>query len=217
MTMKHHLQTAAVLLSFFAVSRQPVTCAETDVTRLFHDKILASWEGDHSLWRIENDEIVAGKPDVRQPRNDFLCTTREYRDFDLRVKYKRGGNNGGVQFRSKRLPGKTEVSGYQADCAPKIDGFLYDESRRHRFLAQPDATTVARLKLGEWNSYRIRAEGPRIRLWGNDVLTVDYTEEDPTIPMAGIIGLQLHKNATEIRYKDLVIEELRSGEAKPGA
>ena len=32
-----------------------------------------------------------------------------------------------------------------------------------------------------------------IRLWVNDVLTVEFTEQDATIPLHGIIGLQLHK------------------------
>ena len=186
----------------------PVFSAEPDHAQLFHEKPIEGWEGDPSIWCVKHGEIIGGTPQIRQPRNHFLCTTREYGDFELRVKYKRGGNNGGVQFRSQRVPGKTEVAGYQADFAPKIDGFLYDESRRHRFLAQPDEATRARLNLSEWNSYRIRAEGPRIRLWINDVLTVDYTETDPEIPRSGIIGLQLHKNATEVRYKDLVIEAL---------
>src|SRR4051812_14596727 len=95
-----------------------------------------------------------------------------------------------------------------------IDGWLYDEARRRSFLARPAPDTIARLGLGEWNRCRIRAEGPRIHIWINDVLTVDYRESDPSIPRRGIIGLQLHQHAHEIRYKDLVIEELdATGEA----
>ena len=183
---------------------------------LFDGKTFAGWEGNTtSVWRIEQGEIVAGRPDVKQAKNDFLCTTREFGDFELRVKYKRGHNNGGIQFRSQRVPGSNEVSGYQADFAKDIDGFLYDESRRRKFVAQPDAETIKKLNLGEWNNYRIRAEGRRIRLWVNDVLTVDYTEADATIPQKGIIGLQIHAHATEIRYKDLVIEELGETPAHP--
>ena len=189
--------------------------------------------------RIERDEIVAGKLDEKQRKNDFLCTTRDYGDFDLRLQYKRGTNNGGIQFRSERVPNHHEVKGYQADFAPGIDGFLYDESRRRRFLAAfdpvaglinlpPDgaaeamkrfrqslpAATAAKLGLGEWNRYRIRAEGPRIRLWINDVLTVDYTEADPDIPRSGKIALQIHSGATEIRYKDIIIEEIAANAPK---
>ena len=176
---------------------------------IFNESPIQNWEGDSEIWRVEQGEIIGGKPDVKAPRNSFLCTTREYGDFDLRLKYKRGNNNGGIQFHSQRVPGKTEVSGYQAEIAPpKRDGFLFDEHRRRKYLAQPDEATLAKLNLGEYNSYHIRAEGSRIRLWVNDILTVDYTEQDPSIPLRGIIGLQLHVNSTEIRYKDLVIEDL---------
>ncbi len=173
---------------------------------LFDGKTFTGWEGDTAkTWRIENGEIVAGRPDVKQPRNEFLCTTRDYADFDLRLEYRRGENNGGIQFRSERVPNHHEVSGYQADFAPGIDGCLYDESRRNRFLAvfgvadvdlaseagrpgalikrarDSKAENAKKLGIGEWNRYRIRAEGPRIRLWINDVLTVDYTEKEAGI------------------------------------
>jgi hypothetical protein len=63
--------------------------------------------------------------------------------------------------------------------------------------------------LGEWNDYRIRAEGNHIQIWLNGLQTVDYTEADPRIASSGIIAVQIHGNATSIvRYKDLMIEEL---------
>jgi len=206
---------------------------------LFDGKTFTGWEGRMtSIWRIEQAEIIAGTRDAKQPKNDFLCTTRDYADFDLRLEYKRDSNNGGVQFRSERVPGHHEVKGYQADFAPGIDGFLYDESRRKRFLTgfdpvagpilpppegtaeavkrarQSAAETAKRLSLAEWNHYRIRAEGPRIRLWINHVLTADYLEADPTIPRTGKIALQIHGGATEIRYRRITIEEL-NGSVSP--
>src|SRR5574342_448344 len=51
-------------------------------------------------------------------RNEFLCTTRTFGDFELRLKFKLlGGDsaNAGVQFRTKRIPNNHEVIGYQAD------------------------------------------------------------------------------------------------------
>ena len=209
---------------------------------LFDGKTFTGWEGDtEKVWRIEQGEIVAGRPEVTQPRNEFLVTTRDFADFELTLRYRRGSNNGGVQIRSERVPNHHEMKGYQADFAPGIDGFLYDESRRNRFLAlfdiekgpmdaPPEGTGAAikranqtakevseRLKLGEWNHYRIRCEGTRIRLWVNDVQTVDFTEKDASIPLKGKIGIQIHGGATEIRYKDIQIEELGSGAIKPQA
>jgi putative heme-binding domain-containing protein len=179
---------------------------------------LEAWEGNTgSVWRVDRNEIVAGSPGVPQPKNDFLATRRTYGDFEMRLRYKRGQNNGGIQFRSARIPDHHEVIGYQADFAPGIDGCLYDESRRKRFLAKPAPETVAALNLVEWNSYRIRAEGARIRLWINGVLTVDYTEEDPGIPREGIIALQIHSKADEIRYRDIEIDDLSGTASAPAA
>ena len=101
--------------------------------------------------------------------------------------------------------------GCQADLGAGWDGALYDESRRRTTLARPapDVLEKARKPLGEWNDYRIRAEGSRIRIWLNGVQTVDYTETAADIAMTGIVAVQIHGAATAVvRYKDLVIEEL---------
>lgn len=176
---------------------------------LFDGSTFAGWEGAiGDLWRIEEGAIVTGHAGVKQAENDFLCTTREYGDFDLTLSYQNNRHNGGIQFRSQRVTGSHEVAGYQADFFKGGDGCLYDEARRRKMLGQPTPEIVAQLNLGTWNRYHIRAEGPRIRLWVNDVLTVDYQETDPAIARRGIIGLQIHKNAGEIRYKDLNLIDL---------
>ena len=119
--------------------------------------------------------------------------------------------NAGVQFRTRRIPKHHEVSGYQADIGQGYWGALYDESRRNKVLAGPNAETVKNLaKFDDWNDYVIRAEGPRIRLTLNGVQTVDFTEKDEKIERNGIIGLQIHGGAkAKVYYKDITIEELK--------
>jgi hypothetical protein len=200
----------AILLTLLlpAIAAEPVS--------LFDGKTFAGWEGNiDSVWRIEEGALVAGSLTKKQEKNDFLVTVKEYGDFDLSLKWKLEGTegfvNGGVQFRSQRIPDHHEVIGYQADLGAGYDGALYDESRRKKMLAQPDKETLAKAQkpLGEWNDYRVRAEGPRIQIWLNGILTVDYTETEPGIDMTGIIAVQIHGNATSIvQYKDLLIEEL---------
>ncbi len=182
---------------------------------IFDGKTFAGWEGDTSkTWRIESGEIVAGDVTKQQPRNEFLATVKRYGNFELRLKLKLSGTEGfvnaGVQFRTERIPNHHEVSGFQADFGAGYDGALYDESRRNKILAKPDAETLSKAsKPGEWNDYRIRVEGDHIQLWLNGVKTVDYREVDPKIAKSGIIALQIHGNAkSEVRYKDIVIEEL---------
>src|SRR5215212_7421980 len=110
--------------------------------RLFDGKTFKGWEGDtNKTFRIEDGAIVAGTMEAKIPRNEFLCTTRNYTNFVLRLKFKLVGKgaNAGVQFRTKRIPNHHEVSGYQADMGdPSWWGCLYDESRRNKILAQAD-------------------------------------------------------------------------------
>jgi len=181
-------------------------------TRLFGGKSFDGWEGNLEIFRIEQGTIVGGSLKKPVPHNDFLCTKKEYGDFELRLKFKLlgPGANAGVQIRSKRVPNHYEVSGYQADLGDGWWGCLYDESRRNKVLAGPPAADRRKLvKPDGWNQYVIRCQGPRIELWLNGRKTVDYTEPDPAIPQKGIIGLQIHGGGpTEAWYKDIEIREL---------
>ena len=206
--MKRLLPALLLLIPTFA------STAEKPV-KLFDGKTLTGWDGDiEKTWKIEDGAIVGGTLDAVVPRNEFLCTTATYGDFELTVKFKLIGDkakaNSGVQFRTKRIPKHHEVSGYQADVGQDYWGALYDESRRNKVLARPDAKLLEKIvKHEDWNEYKIRCEGPRIRLWLNGELTVDYTEADDKIERTGIIGLQIHGGAkSKAYYKDIEIEEL---------
>src|ERR1051326_3942375 len=110
-----------------------------DAVSLFDGKTFAGWEGDtNKTWRIEDGALVGGSLKAKVPHNEFICTTRQFTNFILRVKFKLTGTNGfingGVQFRSQRVPKHFEVSGYQADMGDGWWGCLYDESRRNKVL-----------------------------------------------------------------------------------
>lgn len=181
---------------------------------IFDGKTFAGWEGDTKRsFRIEDGAIVGGSMKERIPRNEFLCTTRNYTNFVLRLKFKLIGDgaNAGVQIRTKRIPNNHEVSGYQADMGdPSWWGCLYDESRRNKVLAQSDMEKVKKvLKHEDWNEYEIRCEGRRIRLKLNGLETVDYLEKDPSVEDYGVIAVQIHAGPpSEAWYKDITVEEL---------
>jgi hypothetical protein len=202
------MKALAVLLAFAAIaSAAPI--ALTD------GKSFDGWEGDTAkTWRIENGAFVGGSLKDTVPRNEFLATKKAYGNFELRLKFKLTGTegfvNGGIQFRSKRIPDNFEMVGYQADIGEGFYGSLYDESRRNKILAAADKDVIAKaLHLNEWNEYRIRCEGRHIQLWINGVQTIDYTEPDEAIETTGKIAVQIHGGAkAEASYKDIVIEEL---------
>jgi hypothetical protein len=207
------MRTLSILLLGFSLAS--VRADNPKPQPLFDGKTFTGWEGDtKTTWRIEDGAITAGSLDKTQPRNEFLSTTKEYENFELTVKWKLEGTegfvNGGVQFRTKRIPNHNEVSGYQADLGAGYDGALYDESRRNKVLAKPSEEIRKKaLKAGEWNEYRIRAEGTHIRIWLNGTLTVDYTEMEKNIAAKGIIAVQIHGDAkSRVWYKDISLTEL---------
>lgn len=202
-----HMKLLLFLLSAVAVQAAPVS--------LFDGKTFDGWEGDTTkTWRIEDGAFVGGSLTETVPRNEFLSTRKEFRNFELRLKFKLLGTSGkpnaGVQFRTARIPNHHEVIGYQADLGEGYWGALYDESRRKKILASPDAAAVLKvLKKDDWNEYTIRAEGRRIQLWINGLKTVDYTEPDESIADKGVIAVQIHGGAAAVAsYKDITIEEL---------
>ncbi|HTN77279.1 MAG TPA: DUF1080 domain-containing protein [Pirellulaceae bacterium] len=198
----------ASLLSAPLIAAEP----ESGFVSIFDGKTLKGWEGNEKMFRVAEGAIIAGTLKEKIPRNEFLCTTKEYQNFELRLQVKLvpATGNAGIQFRTKRIPNHHEVSGYQADVGQGWWGKLYDESRRNKVLAGDDKALGDKLKKEDWNDYVIRAEGNRIQLWVNGVPTVDYTEKEENIATGGIIAVQIHGGeAAEASYRNLRIQELK--------
>lgn len=204
-----------LILGLFPLT--PCLCgSEAGFVPLFDGKTLSGWEGNEDVFRVENGAILAGSLDRKIEHNEFLCTTREFGDFELRLKAKLvgKGDNAGVQFRSQRIPKHFEVIGYQCDmgnaAGKSIWGALYDESRRRKFLAQGDHDKLTKvLKRDDFNDLVIRCVGPRIQIWVNGLQTVDYTEQEKDIPRQGRIALQIHGGEPALAsYKEIRIKEL---------
>jgi hypothetical protein len=183
---------------------------------LFDGKTLVGWEGSPDWFRIQEGAIVAGSLDKSIPHNEFLCTKKLYENFELRlqVKLQGQGDNAGIQFRSKRVPKNTEVSGFQCDVGNAFGrpvwGALYDESRRNKMLAEGDPKLVPTwLKKDDWNDLTVRADKNKIQIMLNGHETVLYQEDDPTIAPSGVIGLQIHSGPpTEAWYRNIRIKPL---------
>jgi hypothetical protein len=202
------------LIAFAPVTLPSSFAAEGKTVSLWDGKTFKGWEGDtNKTFRIQDGAIVGGTMKEKIPRNEFLCTTRNYTNFILTLKFKLigEGSNAGIQFRTERIPNHHEVRGYQADMGdPQWWGCLYDESRRNKILAQSNMAEVDKvLKRNDWNEYKIKAEGKRIQLWINGLQTIDYTEKDPDIAESGVIAVQIHAGPrSEAWYKEITIQEL---------
>ena len=210
------LRLSFSLLCSLLLSLATSLCA-APATTLFDGRTLTGWEGDPNWWRVADGALTGGSTTEKVPRNFFLATTRSFQNFDLRLKLKLTGVpntgmiNSGVQIRSLRVPADTEMSGYQVDAGDKWWGKLYDESRRNKVIADSpnSAAVTASIRPGDWNDYRILAEGPRIRSWINGVPALDYTETDPAIALDGKIALQIHSGGIAlVQVKDVTVVEL---------
>ena len=196
-----------------------LACQDGGWVALFDGKTLDNFEvkGGTATYVIEGDCIL-GKTTEGSP-NSFLCTKKSYGDFELKFEVKVDDElNSGVQIRSASKPDydNGRVHGPQVEIA--IDGnagFIYGEGLKTGWLHENrnDPAARAAFKKGEWNRYRVLAEGKAIKSWINDVPVADMTDEK-TGMMSGFIGLQVHgiKKGTgpfEVRWKNITLRELK--------
>ncbi len=199
---------------------------------LFDGKTLDGWtvRGGKATYQIE-DGVIVGTTVEGSP-NTFLCTKKDYGDFELLFEVKCDkALNSGVQIRSHAyhkdttLPGEQRlrlagtVYGYQCEIAAattSTSGNFWDEARHKKWLddfsQKPEAQKA--FQDGEWNAYRIVAQGDRIRSWVNGAACADFRDKEDA---SGFIGLQVHsvKPGTgpyQVRWRKLQIRELKPGQ-----
>ncbi|MBL7700492.1 MAG: DUF1080 domain-containing protein [Chitinophagaceae bacterium] len=190
-----------------------VNAFSQETVKLFDGKTFNGWEGDTvKTWRISNGLLIGGSLTEVVPHNEFISTTKTYKNYILRLKFKLSGTEGfintGVQFHSQRIADPPfEMTGYQADLGDGFWACLYDESRRDKILAHADTNLVKQvLRKGDWNDYEVHSENGRIRIKLNGKQTVDYTEPDASIPQSGHIAFQIHGGGkAEVSYTDVYL------------
>lgn len=191
---------------------------EGEWTPLFNGQNLDGWvqKNGTATYTVEDGAIV-GRTAEGSP-NSFLCTEKDYGDFELTLEVKVDDPlNAGIQIRSASKPefNNGRVHGPQVEVATTGEaGFIYGEALGTNWLSQDRSDPKARaaFKKGEWNSYRILADGKQIKTWVNGVPVADLTD-DTTGMSSGFIGLQVHgiprgTGPYEVRYRNIQIREL---------
>ena len=218
----------AVQIAVFNLGCSPKSGSNSNPVPLFDGITLNGWNirpGEEKWWRVNDGMIEGGSMEEKVPHNTFITLPKSYQNFELMLKIRilpheeEGFKNSGIQVRSQRLPNHHEMIGYQVDAGIGWWGKIYDESRRREVIAEPvDAEALKEVvhDWDDWNAYRILAEGPRIRSWINGVAAVDYTEQDPAIPLEGLIGVQAHSGGKfVVQFKDISIRQLPPTEGAP--
>ncbi|MDT7847811.1 ThuA domain-containing protein [Streptomyces justiciae] len=135
-----------------------------------------------------------------------------FTSYSLKLDWKMAGDdNSGVfvGFPPSDDPWSAVNNGYEiqidaTDVPEKTTGSVYgfrsaDLKKRDRALNPP----------GEWNTYEIRVEGERLRVWLNGVKINDFTNTDPARSLRdGHIGIQNHGADDQVSFRNVRIKEL---------
>ena len=199
-------------------------------TDLFDGKTLEGWQhhNGQAIYRVEGGAIVGQT--AQGSVNSFLCTRKDYGDFELEFEVKVDPRlNSGVMIRSRQkqaADGKGWNGSFGRVYGPQVEiegsgekgaeaGYVYGEATGRGWLT-PEERLIPhkRVKDGEWNKFRIVAKGPRIQTWINGDKVEDIADEEiyRTHP-SGFIGLQVHripadKGPYEVAWRNLRIREL---------
>lgn len=203
---------------------------------MFNGRDLSGWEGMAGWWEVKDGVLFSeSTPEKPCKKSHYLIWKGgEPADFEMRCQWRiTGPANSGIQFRSKALA-EWDTWGYQADidAAGEYVGCLYQHERGlvarrgEKVHFDKDGKRTATLfasadellkvvKAGDWNEYRIWAQGPRIRLWINEVLMCEVEDEQPKFALPkGVIALQMHQGPPmKVEFRNLQIRELPPPEA----
>jgi hypothetical protein len=152
-------------------------------------------------WKVEDGEIVY------DGKNNNLCTTKDYADFEMLVDWKiEKEGDSGIYLR-----GSPQLQIWDPDNHPgrpgEGSGGLYNNEKN------PNGPSKRADKpVGEWNRFRILMIGDKVTVHLNDELVVrnvtmeNYWERDKPMYPTGQIELQHH--GAPLYFKNIFIREL---------
>jgi quinoprotein glucose dehydrogenase len=181
--------------------------------QLFDGRTLDGWvhmNGAHTF-TVEDGAIVGRTVESSAAMNSFLCSLREFDDFELELDtYIDPVTNSGVQIRTKVRPvagdgGSNDTAAGRVN-GPQVEirryypglqatGMIYGEALGTGWLSSPEKIKASHRHFMDdgWNRLRIVAKGPRIQAWVNGQPVEDLTNDAVyKTHSRGFIGLQLH-------------------------
>lgn len=174
---------------------------------LFNGENLDGWSiYGTEKWYVEDGLLICESgPDKGY---GYLATDAEYKDFELTLEFKQEANgNSGVFIRST-IEG-TKISGWQVEVAPPghDTGGVY-ESYGRGWLIKPDPKKDKYLKMGDWNTMKIRVKGDKITSWLNGKKMISLVDEKIG-QGEGSIALQIHDGGgIKVKWRNIEIKKL---------
>jgi len=177
----------------------------------FNGKDLSGWKGLEHHWAVRDGMLVGTTKPKGINFNTFLCSEKEYGDFDMKfqVKLVQGEGNSGIQIRSKIVDlEKFIVAGPQCDIGQSYWGSLYGERFGGMMKQSPTEQVKKVVKPGDFNNYSVLCKGKHVTIKINGETMVDGDFEK--MPNRGIIAFQLHGGLLmEVQFKNIKFRELK--------
>ncbi|WP_277464317.1 DUF1080 domain-containing protein [Parabacteroides sp. PF5-6] len=175
---------------------------------LFNGKDLTGWEAyGTELWYVKDGLLYCESGPDKQ--YGYLATRDYYDNYDLTVEFKQEADgNSGVFVRSFIEAG-VKVNGWQVEVAPKGHGTggIY-ESYGRGWIAQINKEQEEYLKVGDWNTLRIKVEGDNVTSWLNGNEMVNLTDQKIGAGQ-GRIALQIHDGGgIKVAWRNLRLKTL---------
>lgn len=198
--MKHLFTICLLLLSIATMHAQ-------STEELFNGKDLDGWVNHgEEKWYVEDGLLICESGPKAE--YGYLSTEKFYKNFELTLEFKQENDgNSGVFIRST-FEG-TKVSGWQVEVAPpnKHTGGIY-ESYGRGWLIKPAPEKEKALKMGEWNTLKIVANGNKVTSWLNGVEMV-HIEDEKIGKGEGAIALQIHDGGgIKVKWRNIQIKSL---------
>ncbi|HYI92917.1 MAG TPA: DUF1080 domain-containing protein [Bryobacteraceae bacterium] len=180
-----------------------------DWVQLFNGKDLSGWtEVGKEKWEVENG-VLRGRAITKA--YGYLKTNKDYKDFQLSLKFKcNGTGNSGVFFHVDFKPGTADVTQglqFEVDCTlGQHTGGIYGDGRAWIVWPAPENEIVVRRD--DWNEYLVQVVGNRYISRLNGVQMIDFTDPKPK-SFDGPIALQLHSGGEgDMMFKEIYIRDL---------
>jgi len=213
---------------------QPAPGMEPGFVALFDGQTLNGWNGDGTIWTVEDGTITGRTEAGKLKENNFLVWKDQVDNFELRLKFRLEAGNSGIYYHAqKRRPGQKggdPLVGTQADfdasgrwtgvimeyllrdvLAERGQKVLIDEQGQKQVVGSVgDAAELLKaVRDKEWNDYTVVAKGGRVTLSINGVTMCELEDRDPKRLVHGWLALQVHVGPPmRVQFKDIYLRRL---------
>lgn len=186
------------------VALHPSTAAqEPRLKKIFNGKNFKGWVlPENNIWWKAEKGVMHVKSSADK-KGSILWTESKYRDFIIETEFLMGEGtvDSGIFLRSEHDQIQIGISG---SLKRDLTGSPYIPKKGYPVEAKG---VKELLKLGDWNTMKVKVVGNAYTVWLNGVEVMNYTS--PEMVAEGPIGLQLHPgNVMSISYRNMKLAAL---------